>query len=117
VCDATHPRARRRAHLTPSNGGSCATRDSRSRGTLSFAQHIKGLFRARDRGAMRFAFNHWSAAEPRLLFPLAAGPAAPAPIADGRTFARGEEPQIGFTGVTAHFFRTIGIALLKGSLV
>src|SRR5262249_39645208 len=27
---------------------------------LSFQRHIKGLFRARDRGAMRFAFDLWS---------------------------------------------------------
>ena len=29
---------------------------------LSFERHVKGLFRARDRGAMRFAFDLWSVA-------------------------------------------------------
>src|SRR5262249_50231755 len=46
--------------------------------------------------------------------PFGGGSAGGAAIVDGRTFARGEEPQIGFTGVTPHFFLTIGIALLKG---
>src|SRR5262249_3695532 len=32
---------------------------------LSFERHIKGLFRARDRGAMRFAFDLWSVADVR----------------------------------------------------
>ena len=32
---------------------------------LSFERHIKGLFRAQDRGAMRFAFDLWSAADVR----------------------------------------------------
>src|SRR5262245_8397092 len=46
--------------------------------------------------------------------PLGGGGGGGAAIVDGRSVARGEEPQIGFTGVTPHFFRTIGIALLKG---
>ena len=46
--------------------------------------------------------------------PLGGGGGGGAAIVDGRTFARGEEPQIGFTGVTPHFFRTIGISLVKG---
>src|SRR5262249_48665506 len=46
--------------------------------------------------------------------PFGGGGGGGAAIVAGRTFARGEEPQIGLTGVTAHFFRTIGIALLKG---
>jgi hypothetical protein len=32
---------------------------------LSYERHIKGLFRARDRGAMRFAFDLWSAPDVR----------------------------------------------------
>ena len=32
---------------------------------LSFERHVKGLFRARDRGAMRFAFDLWSAGDVR----------------------------------------------------
>jgi CDGSH-type Zn-finger protein/truncated hemoglobin YjbI len=32
---------------------------------LSFERHVKGLFRARDRGAMRFAFDLWSVADVR----------------------------------------------------
>jgi len=32
---------------------------------VSFERHIKGLFRARDRGAMRFAFDLWSVADVR----------------------------------------------------
>src|SRR5262249_52974523 len=46
--------------------------------------------------------------------PLGGGGGGGAAIVDGRTFARSEEPQIGFTGVTPHFFRTIGIALVEG---
>src|SRR5262249_58613389 len=46
--------------------------------------------------------------------PLAGGGGGGAAIVDGRTFARSEEPQIGFTAVTPHFFRTIGISLVKG---
>jgi CDGSH-type Zn-finger protein/truncated hemoglobin YjbI len=32
---------------------------------LSFERHVKGLFRVRDRGAMRFAFDLWSVADVR----------------------------------------------------
>lgn len=32
---------------------------------VSFDRHVKGLFRARDRGSMRFAFDLWSAADVR----------------------------------------------------
>ncbi len=46
--------------------------------------------------------------------PLGGGGGAGAAIVDGRTFARSEEPQIGFTGVTSHFFGTMAISLLKG---
>jgi predicted permease len=46
--------------------------------------------------------------------PLGGGGGAGVAIVYGRTFGRNEEPQIGFTGVTAHFFRTIGISLLRG---
>ena len=31
--------------------------------TVSFERHVKGLFRAMDRGSMRFAFDLWSAAD------------------------------------------------------
>src|SRR5262249_38237048 len=48
------------------------------------------------------------------LIPFGGGGGGGAAIVDGRTFARNEEPQIGFVGVTPHFFRTIGIALLRG---
>jgi CDGSH-type Zn-finger protein/truncated hemoglobin YjbI len=33
--------------------------------TVGFERHIKGLFRARDRGAMRFAFDLWSVGDVR----------------------------------------------------
>lgn len=32
---------------------------------VSFARHVRGLFRARDRGSMRFAFDLWSAEDVR----------------------------------------------------
>ena len=32
---------------------------------VSYERHIKGLFRGRDRGAMRFAFDLWSAPDVR----------------------------------------------------
>jgi putative ABC transport system permease protein len=46
--------------------------------------------------------------------PLGGGGGGGRAIVDGRSYARGEEPQIGFTGVTPHFFRTLAIALIKG---
>jgi len=46
--------------------------------------------------------------------PFGGGSGGGAVVVDGRTVVRNEEPQIGFTGVTPHFFRTLGTALLKG---
>jgi putative ABC transport system permease protein len=46
--------------------------------------------------------------------PLGGGGGGGSAIVDGRNVARNEEPLIGFTGVTPHFFRTIGISVTKG---
>src|SRR5262245_45874630 len=46
--------------------------------------------------------------------PFGGGGGGGAAIVDGRTVARKEEPQVGFTGIRQDFFRTIGIALLNG---
>ncbi len=35
-------------------------------------------------------------------------------VVDGRAAAKGEEPGVGFTGVTPHLYKTMGLALLKG---
>jgi CDGSH-type Zn-finger protein len=66
VCDAT-PAARPSSR--PSQGAPVedlpppATLDPGE--GVSFERHVRGLFRARDRGAMRFAFDLWSAADVR----------------------------------------------------
>jgi len=66
VCDAT-PSARPPSRST----GAAPTADiappepPTPGEALSFERHIKGLFRARDRGAMRFAFDLWSARDVR----------------------------------------------------
>jgi CDGSH-type Zn-finger protein/truncated hemoglobin YjbI len=66
VCDATpaaRPPSRPTSH--PPMEGPAPPETPAPGEALSFARHIKGLFRARDRGAMRFAFDLWSAADVR----------------------------------------------------
>jgi putative ABC transport system permease protein len=46
--------------------------------------------------------------------PLGGGGGGGSVIVDGQSYPRGEEPSIGFTAVTPHFFRTLGIVLVKG---
>ncbi|MGH9385537.1 MAG: ABC transporter permease [Vicinamibacterales bacterium] len=46
--------------------------------------------------------------------PIDGGGGGGAAIVDGRPLPRGEEPEIGFTGVTSHLFKTIGVSLIKG---
>src|SRR5262245_10583427 len=46
--------------------------------------------------------------------PFSGGGGRSAAIVEGHTVAPNEAPQIGFTGVTPHFFRTIGISVVKG---
>ncbi|MDP2322221.1 MAG: ABC transporter permease [Acidobacteriota bacterium] len=46
--------------------------------------------------------------------PLGGGGGGGFTIVDGRTVAKGEEPNILFIGVTPHFHQTIGLALIKG---
>jgi putative ABC transport system permease protein len=48
------------------------------------------------------------------LIPLGGGGDGGRVIVEGRTVPRGEEPSIGFTGVTSHFFRTLKVALVGG---
>ena len=66
VCDAT-PSARASSRPT----ATLAVADLRPPempqpgDAVSYERHIKGLFRARDRGAMRFAFDLWSAPDVR----------------------------------------------------
>ncbi|HJZ71846.1 MAG TPA: CDGSH iron-sulfur domain-containing protein [Vicinamibacterales bacterium] len=66
VCDAT-PSARPPSRPTARGPiADLASPETAAPGeALSFERHIKGLFRARDRGAMRFAFDLWSVAEVR----------------------------------------------------
>src|SRR5262245_42135857 len=67
VCDAT-PSARTPSR--PAGRGSIsdvAPPETPAQGeALSFERHVKGLFRARDRGAMRFAFDLWSVGDVRI---------------------------------------------------
>ncbi|MGE3488794.1 MAG: ABC transporter permease [Vicinamibacterales bacterium] len=46
--------------------------------------------------------------------PLDGGGGGGFTIVDGRPFAKGEEPIILFVGVTPHFHKTMGLALIKG---
>lgn len=46
--------------------------------------------------------------------PLDAGGGGGSAVVEGRTVARGEEPEIGFTAVTPHLYKTVGLPLLKG---
>lgn len=45
---------------------------------------------------------------------LDAGGGEGSAIVEGRTVARGEEPRIGFTAVTPHLYKTMGLPILKG---
>jgi len=46
--------------------------------------------------------------------PLDGGGDSGSAIVDGRAVPRGEEPGIGFTGVTPHLYKTMGLTVLKG---
>ncbi len=46
--------------------------------------------------------------------PIDAGGGGGHVIVDGRPVPQGEEPRIGFTGVTPHLFKTMGLALVRG---
>jgi putative ABC transport system permease protein len=46
--------------------------------------------------------------------PIDGGGGGGAAIVDGRPLPRGEEPQIGFTAVTPHLLKTIGLSLKQG---
>lgn len=46
--------------------------------------------------------------------PLDAGGGGGSVIVDGRAVPLGEEPAIGFTGVTPHLFKTMGLTLIRG---
>jgi CDGSH-type Zn-finger protein/truncated hemoglobin YjbI len=59
VCDAT-PGSRVSAVEAQSDGGEAAVELPAVGETVSFEQHIKPLFRERDRKSMRFAFDLWS---------------------------------------------------------
>jgi putative ABC transport system permease protein len=45
---------------------------------------------------------------------LSGGGGGDAIVIDGQAFERGREPEIFYAGVTAHFFRTLGVPLLQG---
>lgn len=66
VCDAT-PAARAPSRPTgPTPTADLPQPEAPGPGEpVSFERHIKGLFRARDRGAMRFAFDLWSVTDVR----------------------------------------------------
>jgi putative ABC transport system permease protein len=49
-----------------------------------------------------------------LFIPIAGGGGGGNAIVDGRPLPRGEEPSIGFTGVTPHMLKTIGLAVKEG---
>ena len=66
VCDATpSARAASRPTATPAVADLRAPEIPQPGDPVSYERHIKGLFRARDRGAMRFAFDLWSVADVR----------------------------------------------------
>ena len=45
---------------------------------------------------------------------LGAGGSESGVVVEGRSVPRGEEPRISYTGVTAHWFKTLGVSLLGG---
>jgi putative ABC transport system permease protein len=48
------------------------------------------------------------------MVPLSGGGGGSKILIDGRAFAKGEEPDIGFVGVTAHLLRTLGLSAIRG---
>jgi putative ABC transport system permease protein len=48
------------------------------------------------------------------LVPLGGGGGGGRALVDGRTFPKGEEPEIGFAAVTPHLFRTLEVPILRG---
>jgi len=48
------------------------------------------------------------------LVPLSGGGGFSQVVIEGRTFEKGKEPGIGFTGVSAHMFKTLGLSVIRG---
>ena len=82
-------------------GESYATDDQKSQRVDDIVRRVEGLPGVESAVASNF-------------IPLDNGGGGGSVIVDGRTVARGEEPAIGFTGVTPHLYKTLGLTLLKG---
>jgi predicted permease len=78
-----------------------ADNDVKARRVQDIIQRIEGLAGVEA----AFASNY---------IPLDAGGGGGSAIVEGRTVARGEEPRIGFTAVTPHLYKTMGVPILKG---
>ncbi|MBI3263966.1 MAG: ABC transporter permease [Acidobacteria bacterium] len=83
------------------SGESYTTDEPRARRVEDIVRRIEGL------GGVQSAFAS-------NLIPLGGGGDGGRVIVEGRTVPRAEEPSIGFTGVTSHFFRTLNVPLVSG---
>ncbi len=82
-------------------GEAYASEDARARRADEIVRRIETLPQARA----AFASN---------LVPLGGGGGGGRLLLEGRSFPGGEEPTVGFTGVTPHFLRTLDVRLVKG---
>jgi putative ABC transport system permease protein len=82
-------------------GEAYETPESRSLRTADIVRRIEALPGVRA----AFASN---------MIPLGGGGGGGRVTVEGRSFPKGEEPRIGFTGVTPHLYRTLGVSLLRG---
>ena len=82
-------------------GDAYAAEDTRARRTEEIVRRIEGLPGVQS----AFASN---------LIPLAGGGGGGRLVLDGRSFPNGEEPRFGFTAVTPHLLKTLGVPLTRG---
>jgi putative ABC transport system permease protein len=82
-------------------GESYATDEQKTQRVEDIIHRVEGLPGVRSAFASNF-------------IPLDSGGDAGAAIVDGRAVPRGEEPVVGFTGVTPHLYKTMGLTVLKG---
>jgi putative ABC transport system permease protein len=94
----TSPLLTLRVYMT---GEAYAKDEQRSQRVEDIVRRIEGLPGVQSAFASNF-------------IPLDAGGGFANIVVDGRAAPKGEEPGVGFTGVTPHLYKTMGLALLKG---
>src|SRR5262249_28374802 len=82
-------------------GDQYATADAKTRRVEDILRRVEGLPSVQA----AFASN---------LVPLFGGGGQTRILIDGRAVAKGEEPVVGFIGVTPHMFRTLGLSIARG---